>query len=144
MGNNEAPVYLITGLKITWGTTISTEHGRGYEDTAEVGVSVPCGPVDVDVGAGAGVVGDSAVSSSFGKPADFVLGIRLQKIYHKKKFWSAEQTLAIERVAKGAVLLDSDEPEQVEDAEAEDNFVIADMDDAELEGRRLGRPRIGP
>ena len=134
MGDNEPPVYLITGLKIAWGTTISTEHGRGYEGTAELGVSVQCGPVDMDVGARAGVVRDSAVSSSFGKPADFVLGIQVQKIYHKKKFWSAERTLAIERVVKGAVLLDNDEPEKVEDAEAEDNFVIADMDDAELEG----------
>lgn len=134
MGNNEEPVYLITGLKIAWGATISTEREQGYEGNAGVGVAVPGGPVDIEVEAKAGVAGDSAMSSSFGKPADFVLGIQVQKIYHKKKFWSRERALTVERVVKGAVLVDNDEPEKVEDAEAEDNFVIADMDDAELEG----------
>ncbi|RYP72077.1 hypothetical protein DL771_004408 [Monosporascus sp. 5C6A] len=132
MGNYEEPVYLVTGLKIAWGATISTELGRGYEGNAGVGVAVPGGPVDVEVGAKAAVAGDSTMSSSFGKPADFVLGIQMQKIYHKKKFWSGDRVLTVEKVVKGGVLVDDDELETVGDAEAEDNFVIVDMDDAEL------------
>ncbi|EXA53631.1 hypothetical protein FOVG_01374 [Fusarium oxysporum f. sp. pisi HDV247] len=134
MGDNEEPVYLITGLKIAWGATISTERGRSHEGNAGAGVTVLAGPVDVGVEARVGVAGDSAMSSSFGKPADFVLGIQVQKIYHKKKFWSGERTLTVERVVKRAVLVDNDELEKDDDAEAGDNFVIADMDDAELEG----------
>ena len=134
MGDNEVPVYLITGLKLAWGATISTEHGRSYEGNASVGLAVPSGAVDVDVGAKAGVAGDSLMSSSFGKPADFVLGIQVQKIYHKKKFWSRERALATERVVKGAMLVDDDDPEEVEGAEAEDSFVLADLDNAELNG----------
>ncbi|KAI3322338.1 hypothetical protein HD806DRAFT_122426 [Xylariaceae sp. AK1471] len=134
MGSNEEPVYLITGLKIAWGATISTRHDQGHEGTAGAGVSIQSGPVDAEFGAKAAVTRESTMSSSFDKPADFVLGIRVQKIYHKKKFWTGEQALTIEKVAKGAVLVDNDEPEEIEDAETEDNFVIADVDNAELDG----------
>ena len=131
MGGNEVPVYLITGLKIAWGATIFTNHGQGYKGSASVGVALPTGAVDV---AKVGVAGDSTMASSFSKPADFVLGIQVQKIYHKKKFWSAERALATERVVKGAMLVDDDDPEEVEGAEAEDSFVLADLDNAELNG----------
>lgn len=131
MGNYKEPIYLITGLKIAWGATISTEGGRDYEGKAEGHVTAPTGPIDVTSQAKLGMAGDSAVSSSFSKPSDFVLGIQVQKIYHKKRFLSRERTLAIERVSKGAVLVDNDEED--EEVNAEDNFVIGSMD-AELEG----------
>ncbi|KAI1251353.1 hypothetical protein MGN70_005921 [Eutypa lata] len=130
-GKLQGAIYLITGLKIAWGATISTEGGRDYEGKAEGHVTAPTGPIDVTSQAKLGMAGDSAVSSSFSKPSDFVLGIQVQKIYHKKRFLSRERTLAIKRVYKGAVLVDNDEED--EEANAEDNFVIGSMD-AELEG----------
>ncbi|SPN98623.1 uncharacterized protein DNG_01668 [Cephalotrichum gorgonifer] len=132
-GNGQVPVYLITGLKIAWGATVSIESGRGKEASVGAGVSVPVLPVDVDVSANVGAARESTVSSSFGEPADFVLGIQVQKIYHKKKLWSGERTLVVERAFKGAVLVDDDEVAEADDDEAGDNFVMVDMGNEELE-----------
>ncbi|KAI6088744.1 hypothetical protein F4821DRAFT_81581 [Hypoxylon rubiginosum] len=135
MGEHKEPVYLITGLKIAWGATISTERSRRYNGEAEVGLTVPGGLIDVNVEAKAAAGGHSTMSSSFGKPTDFVLGIQVQKIYHKKKIFSAERVLTTTRVVKGAVLVDDDEAEaEVEDDDTEDNFIIAALDDAEMWG----------
>ncbi|KAF2177973.1 hypothetical protein K469DRAFT_732140 [Zopfia rhizophila CBS 207.26] len=109
-GNYELPVYPITGLKIAWGATVSAERVRGSGADASIGFTVPGAPVNVSVGAKAG------------------------KIYHTKKLWSSEKAVNVERVRKGAVLVDDDQPIEVEDDEAEDEFVIADMDDEELAG----------
>lgn len=133
MADYKAPVYLITGLKLAWGATVSTTRNRGYEGGAEGDLTVPGAPVDVNVGAKVGVAGDSTRSSSFGKPADFVLGIQVQKLYHKRKFLSGDRVLTASKVMKGAVLVDDDEIE-VEDTDADDNFVAVTLEDAEVEG----------
>lgn len=131
MSSFKAPVYLITGLKIAWGATISTERGRSYHTTAEGSITVP-GAAGVGITSKAGLAAASDVSSSFSKPADFVLGIQVQKIYHKRKFLSGERVLTTERVRKNAVLVDNDELEMEEDADAD--FVIANLDETNAEG----------
>jgi len=133
MANYKEPVYLITGLKIAWGATISTERGRSFAGSAEGGVQVPSGPIDLQVKAQGAVSSDSEMVSSFGKPADFVLGIQVQKIYHKRAFLVGESTLAVKRVVKNAVLVDDDEPGP-EDVDDEVDFIIADLEDDDLEG----------
>ena len=133
MADYKEPVYLITGLKIAWGATISTEHDRDFEGKVEGGIQAPGGPVDVQMKARAEVSGTSGMVSSFGKPADFVLGVQVQKIYHKRAFLVGKPALKVGRMTKGATLVDDDEP-KVEGVEDEIEFTIADLDDSEIEG----------
>lgn len=140
------PVYLVTGLKLAWGATVAAERGRSYDATAQGSIAVPAGalaPAALDASLGslaskAQWAAASDVSSSFGKPADFVLGIQVQKIYHKREFIIGERVLTTERVQKGAVLVDNDELPDVEgDAELEaglEDFVLADLDETDAEG----------
>lgn len=131
MSGFKAPVYLITGLKLAWGATVSTARGRSYEGTAEGSMAAPGGLLDVEVTSKAGLTAASEVSSLFGKPADFVLGIQVQKIYYKRKFLSTERALTAERVVKNAVLLDDDLGFE---EDAEDDFILASLDATDLEG----------
>ena len=133
IANYKEPVYLITGLKIAWGATISTERSREIEGKAEGGLQAPGGLVDVQVKAQAGVSSGSGMVSSFGKPADFVLGIQVQKIFYKRALFVGEPTLTVKRVVKNAILVDNDEP-GLEDVDDEVEFTIADLDDDEIEG----------
>jgi hypothetical protein len=80
MANYRQPVYLITGLKIAWGATISTERGRDLEGKAGADVRVPGGLVDAQVGGHAAVSSAPGILSTFGKPADFVLGVQVLDI----------------------------------------------------------------
>ncbi|KAI1754551.1 hypothetical protein F4782DRAFT_492964 [Xylaria castorea] len=135
MGGYKDPIYLITGLKLAWGATIFTERGHDLDGKGEGGVSVPGIPVDVDIRAKAEVGRQTGMQSTFSKPADFVLGIQVQKIYHAKKFLSTERRLRIERVTKKAVLLDEEEGEEDELGTCEkdiENFVIVDVDKDEV------------
>lgn len=134
MANYKEPVYLITGLKIAWGATISTERGQDFAGKAEGSVQAPGGPVVVQAKAQAGVSGKSEMISSFGKPADFVLGIQVLKLYHKRALFADERALTVKRVTKDAVLVDDDEP-GVEGGDDEVDFIIADLDDDEVGGR---------
>ncbi|KAB5585494.1 hypothetical protein GE09DRAFT_28898 [Coniochaeta sp. 2T2.1] len=134
MAGYKEPVYLVTGLKIAWGATISTEHGRELEGKAGADVRVPGGVVDAQAGAHAALSRESGSVSSFGKPADFVLGIQVLKIYHKRAFFSGERSLATERVVKNAVLVDDD---PVDDADEEDAYTIATLGSDEVAGLGL-------
>ncbi|KAG5771591.1 hypothetical protein H9Q72_001897 [Fusarium xylarioides] len=129
MTNYRKPMYLITGLKIAYGATISTERGRQIEGNA-------AGPVDLQLGVQAGVSSDSEVVSSFSEPADFVLAIRVQKIYHKRAFLVGAPTLAAKGAVKGAVLVD-DDPEIKEEEVDEINYKIGDMDDEDMKNLTL-------
>ncbi|KAJ4305482.1 hypothetical protein N0V90_001013 [Kalmusia sp. IMI 367209] len=134
-GSYEHPVYLITGLKIAWGATISTERDRAFEGGAGISATIPSEAIDVNIGTKASLSGNSAIPSSFGKGADFILGIQLQKIYHKKKFWTAAKIVEVEKVRKGAVLVDNDELKEDEDNDdTEDQFIFAEMEDGEQVG----------
>lgn len=133
MNDYKAALYLITGLKIARGATISTDRGREYEGSAQAGVQVPTGaPVDVSVMASAGVSRASGVVSSFGEPADFVLAVQAQKIYYKRRLFSAgEPTLATKEVVRNAVLVDDDDVPVEDDGET--GFDYADLESEEVE-----------
>lgn len=133
MANYKAPVYLITGLKIAWGATISMERDRDFTGKLEGSAQVPGGPIDVQVKGQAGVSGSSGLISSFSEPADFVLGIQVQKIYYKRGFFSSERTLTVQRVARNAVLVDDEQSTSQGDAE-EGEFLLAGLDDEEAAG----------
>jgi len=134
MADYKAPVYLITGLKIAWGATVSSEQGRERAGAAGAEVTVPGGGViDAQVGAHAAVSTTSGTTSSFGKPADFVLGIRVLKVHHKRAFIIAgERTLATERVVKNAVLVGDDGPPMSEEERgADETYTVADVGEGE-------------
>ena len=134
MTNYKAPVYLIRGLKIAWGATISTERGREFVGRAGVGIRVPGGLVDAQVGRDTAVSSASGMVSSFGKPANFVLGIQVLKLYHKRAFFIGEPSLATKRVVRNAVLMDNEPVLEDEDDEVDEAFTIADLDDSDVEG----------
>ncbi|KAK4195217.1 hypothetical protein QBC40DRAFT_289428 [Triangularia verruculosa] len=133
MSNYKAPVYLITGLKIAWGATVSTERGRGFTGSVGASTQLPTGLVDVEIGAQAAVSRESGTISSFGKPADFVLGIQVLKLYHKRAFFIIGRPfLATKRVVRNAVLVD-DEPVPEEEDE-EETFVITEIGEGDVDG----------
>ncbi|KAH8587088.1 hypothetical protein B0O99DRAFT_527431 [Bisporella sp. PMI_857] len=133
MADYKEPVYLITGLKIAWGATIATERGRDFEGKAEGGAHTLVGPVDLQVKAQVGISSESEMVSSFGKPADFVLGIQVQKIYHKRAFLIGQRALTVERVTKNAVLVDDDDDEpQPGELADEIEFVTVDLSEEEV------------
>ncbi|KAN0070162.1 hypothetical protein V8E54_011743 [Elaphomyces granulatus] len=100
-GNYRLPVYLITGLKIAWGTTYmyNIEMTRGREIDANAKIDAP---------------------------ADFVLGIQTMKLYHRKPSPKSKPKYQ-------CIIFDDDD--DVEDSEdEEDKFVIADLDDGDMQG----------
>jgi hypothetical protein len=133
-GSYQEPVYLITGLKIAWGTTITIVKGRKYDGHAEMGVTAPAGGVDARVEAKASAAGETSMATSHTEPADFVLGIQVLKLYHKKKLFSSDRALVTKLQTKGAKLVDDDESAKAESSEVEDNFIIADIDEEDLQG----------
>ncbi|PHH74714.1 hypothetical protein CDD82_4810 [Ophiocordyceps australis] len=133
MANYKAPVYLITGLKIAYGTTISTERGRHFEARAGQTIQAPGYPVDIQVKAQVGASHDWGAVSSFGKPADFVLGIQVQKIYYKRAFLVGEPALRIKKVTKQAILLGDDE-DGTKGEEDDVDFIVAELSDDEVRG----------
>lgn len=128
---SKLPIYLVTGLKIASGATICTDRGRNYEGAASGSVSASSGAGDIGVEAKAGVACDSEMNSSFGKPADFLLGIQVLKIYHKR-ICGIERGVRSKRLVQNAVLMDNEM--DIEETDTEENFIIADLDDAETEG----------
>ncbi|CAF3523473.1 unnamed protein product [Fusarium graminearum] len=127
------PMYLVTGLKIAWGATILTKHGHGMEGKAESEVLAPAGPIDLQLGATAGASSESGLQSSFGKPADFILGLQVQKLYYKRAFFVGAPTLTTERVTKNAVLVDDDGPNSGYEDDGEFDYILADLDKGDLE-----------
>ena len=127
------PVYLITGVKLAMGATIAIKRDSELEGEAAAGVKAQAGPIDVDVEAKAKAAGKSAVSTTHTKPANFVIGIQVLKLYHtKKNFYSNERLLQKpELETRKAVLVDDD------DAPAQDNFVVAALDEKDVQGTKL-------
>jgi hypothetical protein len=132
MVDYKEPLFLVTGLKIARGATISNEHGRELEGSAGANVTAPAGLLDLQIGASSRLATESGIVSSFGKPADFVVGIQVQKLYHKRKYLVGDRALKVKRVVKNAVLVDDDDAQvDVEDDEEAD-YVIEGLDDDEL------------
>jgi hypothetical protein len=133
--NYTLPVYLITGLKIAWGTTIEMTRGREIGANASIDATVPGGVVDVNVQANVAIDRKSALSTKHTEPADFVLGIQMMKLYHRNKFLSRKGTILKSTLeTQRAILVDDDD---VEDSEDEaDKFSIIDLDDGDMQGTK--------
>ncbi|KAF9772459.1 hypothetical protein IL306_009844 [Fusarium sp. DS 682] len=143
MTKHKDPMYLITGLKIAHGATISTDRGREMEGKAEAGVRNAVGPLDLQVGGKLGASSASGFVSSFAEPADFVLGIQVKKIYHKRAFLIGTPALATKRVVKNAVLVDDDEVEIEQEDSGEVDFEIVNLDDGDLRGLTIEKSGDG-
>ncbi|KAM0325408.1 hypothetical protein ACHAQA_007394 [Verticillium albo-atrum] len=131
-GHFENPVYLVTGLKIAWGATVEKRHRREAGVQAAVGVGVAGVPLAGTVEGSAGVTAVSETAESTGKPADFVLGIQLQKISHRRRYRRGSKVKS-SRVFRGAVMFDSG-PENLEDTNNEDDYILEDLSDEEVAG----------
>ncbi|KAH6636430.1 hypothetical protein F5144DRAFT_179154 [Chaetomium tenue] len=131
MADYKEPVYLVTGLKIARGATVSTKHGREFTSTARAHAQVPAGLADARVGAQAGVSVVSQVMSSFSTPTDFVVGVRVLKLYYKRGFFGGQPSLVTKREVKNAVLTDHELVPEEEDDEA---FTVADLDGSDVDG----------
>jgi hypothetical protein len=135
-GSYKEPVYLITGLKIAWGATITMVTGREMEGGGSVGAKAPAGPVELNLETHANAAGHSMMSTTYTKPADFVLGIQVLKLYYKGKLFSKERALKKKPVSKGAVLVDNDEDEDEASNGIDDNFTVMPLNDEDTKGMR--------
>ncbi|CAH0047108.1 unnamed protein product [Clonostachys solani] len=122
------PVYLITGLKIVYGASFSVAHGQASGQEAGAGVALGNEALNLEVKGEASHGKNSGFAARIQGPSDFVLGIRLQKFYHKKKFLLIGENIAHDKpeVAR-AVLMDSDYTAEDKD----DQLVPVEMSDEE-------------
>jgi hypothetical protein len=131
--NYEEPVYLITGLKIAWGATVTMTRGQNFDASGRIGAQAPAGTVDLALEAKAKAASDSTLTTSHTKPADFILGIQVIKIWHKKKLLSSKRSMQDKLETKGATLVDDDGPKETEENDAEDDFVIGEVEQSDLQ-----------
>jgi len=126
----QEPVYLITGIKLAIGATVAIDRGAEAEGGAGVGAKAQAGPLDVDIEAKVKIAGKSDVSTSHSKPAHFVIGIQVRKLFHaKKSIFGKERVLQKpELETRGATLVDND------DMLAQDNFAVAAIDEGDTQG----------
>jgi hypothetical protein len=134
--NCKEPVYLITGLKIAWGATITMVRGRDVEAGGSIGGKAPAGPVELTLDTHARATGNSEMTTTNTKPADFVVGIQVLKLQYERKPFSKEQTLRKKLVAKGAVLVDDDESVDESSDDVDKNFIVIPLNDEDMEGMR--------
>jgi hypothetical protein len=128
--NYTQPVYLITGLKIAWASTIEMTRGREFDANAKFDANFPGSGVDINVGANIAIENKSAMSTNHSNPADFVLGIQVIKLYHSR-YPFKKPTMKNKLEFRGAILVDDS---GVEDSEDENKFWIADLDDEDMHG----------
>ncbi|KAF3926581.1 hypothetical protein AA313_de0204985 [Arthrobotrys entomopaga] len=139
------PVYLITGLKIARGATIEMKRGRYVDATPKPDLTVSGNgrlasqlfdtegnAVDISVGSNATVDSISVISVQHAAPADFVLGIQVMKLYHSKSLFRKDLKLKSKLQGRGATLVDDD----IEEGEEENTFIVADLDDDDMQGTR--------
>ncbi|OXV09922.1 hypothetical protein Egran_02315 [Elaphomyces granulatus] len=105
--------------------TLPMTQGREIDANAKIDATVPGGTVDVDVQANIAIDRKSALSTKHTKPADFVLGIQTMKLYHRKPSLKSKSKFQ-------CIIFDDDDVEDSEDEE--DKFVIADLDDGDMQG----------
>ncbi|KAF5538049.1 major facilitator superfamily MFS-1 [Fusarium phyllophilum] len=129
--DHKNPVYLITGLKTARGATMATKRRRILEGAAEAFIQGPEGLVDLHVGGQASAYSDADLVSSFSEPADFVIGIQVKKLYHKKAFFGGPPTLKVKSADEGAVLAD-DGPAIKHDNADEVNYELRDLDKEDM------------
>ncbi|KAF4432616.1 major facilitator superfamily MFS-1 [Fusarium acutatum] len=130
--NYGSPVYLITGLKIAHEVKFSMTRGREGEGSVGVGATIPSDPAGAALAAEGKMHRSSGISTANNVPTDFILGIQVMKLHHKKKIFFGKKGLRVELVTRGATLLDGHPVE-----EEGDNFVIYELDEEEQSGLRV-------
>lgn len=86
--------------------------------------------MDVDIGANVAVNNKLVMSTKHTKPADFVLGIQVTMLYHRKFPFNKEPTLQSKLESRGAILVDDND---MEDSEDENKVFVTDLDDMDMQ-----------
>ncbi|KAK7216485.1 hypothetical protein V2G26_004488 [Clonostachys chloroleuca] len=109
----QVPIYLITGLKFAWGATRSV--ARDQDSGQETGAGVTLGPeaLNLEVKGEASRTKNASFTADTKTPRDFIVGIRVEKFYHKKGwFFFGERTPHNKPETARAVFLDGDYREE--------------------------------
>jgi hypothetical protein len=101
-------------------------RGREIDANAKIDATVLGGAVDVDVQASVAIDRKSASPTKHTKPANFVLGIQTMKLYYSKPSPKSKSE------SQYMIIMDDDDVEDSEDEEVK--FVIADLDDGDMQG----------
>ncbi|KAL7803905.1 hypothetical protein V8C43DRAFT_266357 [Trichoderma afarasin] len=117
----KAPVYMITGLKVAYGAKLSGMHSKIKNASGEANVTEPHS--GISAGAEARYESENTTSNGFDGSTPFILGIRVRKIWWKKRIRQTSDTVS------GSILADSDDedaPSLLVGLEFEDDFVAED------------------
>ncbi|KAJ8122452.1 hypothetical protein ONZ43_g1362 [Nemania bipapillata] len=89
-GANYIPVYMVTGLKIARGPSISITRDSQWKPQIQLGVNQPCG-VPIDIGPRAGLDEMGGETIGWEDSDDFIVGIRVVKVIYKKALLSRKR-----------------------------------------------------
>jgi len=103
------PLYMITGLKVVRGGTVTRTNSEGHEEVAKLGFDGVPAAVPVKVGPEAQYSSQTKEITSFDSSSDFVFAIRLRKLTCSK-----DGKVRVEAYDKGAMLGQDDEPTNVD------------------------------
>ncbi|KAK5988870.1 hypothetical protein PT974_10367 [Cladobotryum mycophilum] len=135
--NYTSPLYLVTGLKIVHGATIVNTHEHQTQGGAGIGARIPLqNPALIDMGVGvdatANVMRQGRVAAECTEPANFIVGIQVQKMYYKQKnLFNKEKVLKKKRFVSRRMLLASEIPMKRDD---EEGFVVSQLEDDDMQG----------
>ncbi|KAH8774111.1 hypothetical protein F5882DRAFT_409968 [Hyaloscypha sp. PMI_1271] len=130
-GRQYEPVFIITGLKIARGPTLSSTKFKKREFKNELTLSEPGGaPIDV----GFKINPSSELKNTIGvqKSDDFIFGIRVKRLTYRKHWFSKQpDDLDAQHHYKGATLVGADD-----DLEEQDNDIVElELDEKDMEGK---------
>ncbi|KAF3314502.1 hypothetical protein TWF173_004585 [Orbilia oligospora] len=102
---SKPPVYLITGLMVAREPSVTVRTERGRRIAAEIGVNIPN---TAEVGPRGNLESEAKNSIIVSKSDDFVVGLRLRKIWYKRSIFDIvsgkASTLGDKLHSKGALL----------------------------------------
>ncbi|CZR58462.1 uncharacterized protein PAC_08354 [Phialocephala subalpina] len=109
VGSGYKPVYMITGLKIARGPAVKLKRGKSRKLKVDLGLNEPGGLTGFSVGPRFHNSEENEEEMSIEESEDFIIGIRVKRLYYKRWcFWKPAQLVG-EVYNKGATMLDSDE-----------------------------------
>ncbi|KAK6340295.1 hypothetical protein TWF730_002058 [Orbilia blumenaviensis] len=118
---SKPPVFLVTGLMIARDPSVSSKTQKDWKATAEMGINPPD---IVEVGPRAHFESQTNQSISVTKSDDFVVGVRLRKLWYERTVVEAvlgrEGRLVNEPQIKGALLGVDEVTNELEDLEDEE------------------------
>ncbi|KAI0446280.1 hypothetical protein F4803DRAFT_504092 [Xylaria telfairii] len=107
--NWRKPVFVITGIKIARGASVSTESSTGRLAQAEVKMNVASGAVPLEAGPEAGWESKKKKGTSYGGATDYIFAYQLMKMKPKKRGKDSSN----EGYVKGAVFGEEDDDTEV-------------------------------